>query len=65
MINPEYNILKVAGRTSGYKHTEKWKKDNAKRMLGNKHAAGKKRVQSNEIDEISNEDILKLKEAIC
>lgn len=46
LVKPEYNLCKIAYRTTGYKHTAKWKEENSKRMIGNKHTSGKKRIQT-------------------
>lgn len=38
LLNPEYNILKIAGSPLGYNHSEESKRKISERMKGNKNA---------------------------
>lgn len=40
-MNPEFNICRIAGRTTGVEYTEERKRKASMRLIGNKYAAGK------------------------
>ena len=41
LLKPKFNILKIAGRSTGYKHTEETKSKNSSAHIGNKSRLGK------------------------